>query len=386
MNFKNDIMISYAWRDNQVAPMTKAEGWVSSFQEGLEYWLKQMLPRPPKVWRDKNQMPGNKVFAQELDQTVADTAILLAVISEPYLSSEWCGRELDNFVTAAESQGGLNINNNYRIFKINKLPVDRNALPARLQVVTGFDFYDLDSETRVMTPVDPTFGDAQKQIFMRKVYDVAVAMARILNEMESAGMSSGKVPVVPPPPATPGDGKPADGNATGGKPAPQTEPDKASTEATAASDAAAVDRKLYILHDAVDRDAVREVRKALRGATAGGKPVTLLLPVFDGNAAAIQEFQRQRLVEADAVLLYWGACSEAWLQAQLAAVRNATGHGRPKEFRWKHGIYIAGPKTGTKEDWLLDFEDGILDPDLGAIDALEGVASGPLEKYIQTLV
>ncbi|MFN8398331.1 MAG: hypothetical protein U0176_27225, partial [Bacteroidia bacterium] len=56
MGFEHDIMISYAWRDNQPPPLTTQEGWVSGFQEGLEYWLKQVMPRTPKVWRDKNRM------------------------------------------------------------------------------------------------------------------------------------------------------------------------------------------------------------------------------------------------------------------------------------------------------------------------------------------
>ncbi len=184
MAFENDVMISYAWRDNQPPPMTTGEGWVSGLQEGLEYWLKQLMPRNPRIWRDEKRMPGNKVFAEELDEVVQKTAVLLTVMSEPYLASEWCNRERVNFIKSAIEQGGMEVNNDYRIFKINKLPVDRKSLPKELNVITGFDFYVMDSDTRNASPIDPTFGDKEKREFLKKVYDVAVDLARLLKALE----------------------------------------------------------------------------------------------------------------------------------------------------------------------------------------------------------
>lgn len=183
MSFEHDIMISYAWKDNQPLPFGDQEGWVSGFHLGLEYWLKQIMPRNPRIWRDKNRMPGNKVFAEELDEVVTKTAVLLTVLSPPYMSSEWCARELDNFVKAAEDQGGLQVENNYRIFKVNKFPVDRKALPDELQPITGFNFYDTDNETREVEVIDPSLGDESKQRFHKRVYDIALVLARFLQQI-----------------------------------------------------------------------------------------------------------------------------------------------------------------------------------------------------------
>ncbi|MEY3443528.1 MAG: hypothetical protein RLZZ519_1809, partial [Bacteroidota bacterium] len=251
MRFENDVMISYAWRDNQPPPMTKQEGWVSAFQSGLEYWLKQLLARPVKVWRDKNQMPGNKIFAEELDQVVADCAILLRVISEPYLSSEWCARELDNFVQAAEGQGGLQVDNNYRIFKINKFPVDRKAIPQRLSVVTGFDFFEQDADTRVTAPIDPSFGDAKKELFIRKIYDVAVALVQLLNDIESKGLQQ--------------DASTSEksGDQKSSSPKPDSAPSNSVVKESASGNATQ-ERKVFILHAEEDKDIVRDLRKAFK--------------------------------------------------------------------------------------------------------------------------
>lgn len=525
MGFEHDIMISYAWRDNQPPPMTTQEGWVSGFQEGLEYWLKQVMPRTPKVWRDKNRMPGNKIFAEELDAVVANCAILLAVLSEPYLASEWCARERENFIKAAKEQGGLEVNNDYRIFKINKLPVDRKALPGELNVVTGFDFYEMDPETRTPAPIDPSFGDKEKQRFIRKVYEVSVSIARLLKSIEAQGMAadkgeSGGVSSQPNPEATneplsdtPGltvfipfttrdlrevredlvseltrrncrilpeenandedaeafkqavlaDLAKADlcihligtrygtimegetrsvielqnewaaeeshkrgikrliwipdnvGEVTGQqaafvnclrtdrqsltgadlledsvenlktivldmvkpkpKPAPVLQPTQAGVE----------ELKLYIVHDESDRDAVRDLRRALKDKVVGGKPLRLILPVFDGDAASLREIHRQRLIECDAVLVYWGGGSQAWVEAGLSEVRKSPGFGRTRGFRAKHMVYLTGNKSSAKEDWWLDYKDGLLEADITTVEAYGGVPLEAIDPFINTI-
>lgn len=352
-------MISYAWRDNQPPPMTKQEGWVSAFQSGLEYWLKQILPRPPKVWRDKNQMPGNKLFADELDQVVGDCAILLTVISEPYLSSEWCARELDNFVKAAEHQGGLQVDNNYRIFKINKFPVDRNALPDRLTVVTGFDFFEQDPDTRVIAPIDPTFGDAQKQLFIRKVYDVAVALVHLLNDIESKGLK----------PETDLPAKVAEAAAVATQPEPADDRE----------------RQIFILHEENDKELVRDLRKGFRALPAGGPPVNLILPLFEGDAEAQKAVKLQRLRECDAVILFWGSGNAAWMQSQIDEVKQCLKQSQSDPAKVSLLVYIAGEKTTAKEDWAMDFEDGLLDPSVQVIEGFHEVPHAKLDQFVRSV-
>jgi hypothetical protein len=370
MSFENDVMISYAWRDNQPPPMTKQEGWVSAFQSGLEYWLKQLLSRPVKVWRDKNQMPGNKVFAEELDQVVSNCAILLTVISEPYLSSEWCARELDNFVKAAEGQGGLQVDNNYRIFKINKFPVNRKALPQRLSVVTGFDFFEQDPDTRVIAPIDPSFGDAKKELFIRKVYDVAVALAQLLNDLDAKGLQQEKDEV-----------RPLD-HASKATAKSETKEVK-TTDAVAES--AENERKIYILHAEQDKDLVRELRKGFRGLPATTHQVDLTLPVFEGDPDIVKEVHRQRIVECDAVIVFWGNAGQAWLQSTLDDLKRLENLERKRPFLSDHLVYIAGEKTSAKEDFVLDYEDGLLAAGIQVVEGFFEVPMPKLHKFVQSV-
>jgi hypothetical protein len=188
MHFEHDAVISYCWRDNEPPPLSKQEGWVSVFQEGLEFWMQQLMPRVSRIWRDVHQMPGNKVLKDEMTQIVGKCAILLTVTSEPYLASEWCKWELNKFLEQAEKQGGIRIENDYRVFKINKLPVKPHSMPEALNLVMGFDFYEIDPFSRLPTPIDPSFGEREQHRFIRKVYDVAVTLTRVINRIENQGL------------------------------------------------------------------------------------------------------------------------------------------------------------------------------------------------------
>lgn len=514
MQFDQDIMISYAWRDNQAPPFTKQEGWVSGFQQGLEYWLKQIMPRPVKVWRDKNQMPGNKLFANELDDVVGKSAILLAVMSEPYLSSEWCGRELENFLTNAKEQGGLEIDNNYRIFKINKLPVGRDEVPEYLDVVTGFDFYELETESRLPKPIDPSLGDDEKQKFIRKIYDVAVSIATLLKAMDEKELS----PVKAPSPGEKKEEEPVGGEKSGltfylphttrelrgfrdeivselirrnctvlpSEKASFMEAEELISAATAdlskcdfavhllgsryglvpegadesvtalqinlsakESKSRGINRLIcipeeagepvtqqaelikglhrnrdaleradliegsgellkaqifdlmksgppkgdtgnddgtmviYLLHEESDKKSIREIRKFLKPLQINGKSLKVVLPLFDGDAGAIRERQQETLKECDAVILFWGNGSQAWIESSLNVVRKSPAFGRTKKFQFSHLVYLAGEKTSAKEDWWLDFKDDLLEEDVFTLNALETPAIQDLEKFIK---
>jgi Domain of unknown function (DUF4062) len=539
MSFEHDIMISYAWRDNQPPPLAGSDGWVSDFQAGLEFWLKQVMPKQPKVWRDKNQMPGNKVFAEELDEVVGRVGVLLTVVSEPYLSSEWCARELENFIKHAISQGGLDIDNNYRIFKVNKLPVDRKVIPDSLKIITGFDFYEVDPETRTMAPIDPSFGDKDKQRFIRKVYDVAIAMARLLKAMEQRGIVpipvAGQSPLAIKPEAA---ASVAPQTQKAGSEAPQPKAEapktgltvylphtsrdlrevrddlvselqrrgclvipeqqpswedvdqfknafaeeinkadiaihligarygsilegetrsvielqnlmaadesrkrglrrliwlpkemgeinaqqaefiarlrgnrdalagadlleetvenlkssvldmlkpKAAPAAPPDVDAADGSLKLYVLHDVSDKDAVRDLRKLLKGKQIAGNALTVILPAFEGEAVELRELQRQKLKECDAVIVYWGNSSQAWVDANLNEIRKAPGFGRTQKFNAKHLVMLAGNKSSPKNDWVLDFKDGLLDDDILTMEAWTEIPDDALATYLNTI-
>ena len=86
MTFEKHVFISYAHIDNQ--PLTpKQEGWISRFHNTLEALLNMRLGKPVKIWRD-GKLQGNDVFADEIVDQFAKTAVLISVLTPRYLNSD----------------------------------------------------------------------------------------------------------------------------------------------------------------------------------------------------------------------------------------------------------------------------------------------------------
>ena len=101
--------------------------------------------------------------------------------------------------------------------------------------------------------------------------------------------------------------------------------------------------KLYMLYTIDDLEATGDLRDALEAR------YDLWTPVFEGPPDAIRKANEARLLECDAVLLFWGAGTDAWLSDHLAEVQHALAgrHGRPFSAVLQ---CVAGTLTGLKKD------------------------------------
>jgi multidrug efflux pump subunit AcrA (membrane-fusion protein) len=115
-----------------------------------------------------------------------------------------------------------------------------------------------------------------------------------------------------------------------------------STPATAAG-AAGQTAKLYMLYTIDDLEATGDLRDAL------DERYELLTPVFEGAPDAIRKANEARLLDCDAVLLFWGAGTDAWLSDHLAEVEHALAgrQGRPFSAVLQ---CVAGTLTRLKKD------------------------------------
>src|SRR5215831_17460384 len=116
--FENDIFISYAHIDNQPL-MEGHQGWVSTFHQALAIRLQQLLGGEPKIWRDPH-LKGHEYFSDTIVIQLPHVAVLVLILSPPYVCSEWCVRELREFCQHAEQTGGLRLGDKARIFKVVK--------------------------------------------------------------------------------------------------------------------------------------------------------------------------------------------------------------------------------------------------------------------------
>ncbi|WP_419910852.1 TIR domain-containing protein [Hoeflea sp.] len=144
--FAQHLFISYAHIDNQ--PLTpEQQGWISRFHASLQAILSTRLGGEARIWRD-DKLQGNDVFADEIVEQFAETAVIVSIVSPRYIRSQWCTREIREFCDAATQNGGLVFDNKARVFKVKKTPVEtEEPLPEVVQNLLGYDFFTMEDGT-----------------------------------------------------------------------------------------------------------------------------------------------------------------------------------------------------------------------------------------------
>ena len=182
----NDVFISYAHIDDQ--PMLEGQrGWISQFHRSLEVRMAQLLGQELKIWRDP-KLQGSDLFDDALTKQFSDSKVLVSVLTPRYVRSDWCRRELEEFVRLAGAQGAVTTDNKSRVFKVVKTPVAPHDIPPQLtdlfSRLLGFEFYEIDTETGKLREFDETFGLVARQRFFERIYDLAHEMCAALKTFE----------------------------------------------------------------------------------------------------------------------------------------------------------------------------------------------------------
>jgi len=129
---------------------------------------------------------------------------------------------------------------------------------------------------------------------------------------------------------------------------------------------------VYAIFDERDRKATVPLRKAL-----AARGVSVQIPVFEGDAAEVRTANQERLTQCDAVLVFYGAGTEAWKASVDSDVRRAAAlrQGRPL-----HGVFtwLAEPSTAAKTDAIDMAEPGL-------IDGLQGFSDGLVEPIVAAI-
>ncbi len=200
MPFDLHAFISYAHIDNE--PLEPGQlGWVSRFHAVLKTRLSQRLGEPARLWRD-DKLRGDDVFGDEIRAQLPRAALLVSILTPRYVRSAWCNAEVEGFATAA---GGVQVQNMTRLVKVLKTPLaPGDRVPPLFERSLGHPFYTDDGQRQV--EIDPAFGDAERQEFLRRVSDLAVEMAdnlRALADAPAAGAPASGAPAA----AAPGTGQ-----------------------------------------------------------------------------------------------------------------------------------------------------------------------------------
>lgn len=130
----HDVFVSYAHLDDQ-PPQELEEGWITVFVQELEKILSSKIGRKPDVWMDHLLVENARVDA-ELGDRVRDSRTLILFMSPSYLNSDWCRKEIGNFL-------GLNSahKNKESVFIVAVEETTREIWHSRLQALTPLYLY-----------------------------------------------------------------------------------------------------------------------------------------------------------------------------------------------------------------------------------------------------
>ena len=170
--YDNDVFISYAHVDNEPIDYGGiSTGWVTCLKQQLQKLIDQQLGRKSaaRIWMDLDDLAGNESVTPTLDGAVRKTATLVVVLSNGYLRSQWCKKEIQSFVEAARSDG--------RLFVIHHTNIALEERPEEIRDINGFNFFDTDLNAEL----HPSHAD-----FRHAILRLKARLARKLEEMQQA--------------------------------------------------------------------------------------------------------------------------------------------------------------------------------------------------------
>ena len=190
MGYDIDVFVSYAHIDDKVLGEGQT-GWIASFHRALEIRLAQLLGQQPKIWRDP-KLQGNDVFGDTLLlEKLPRAALLVSVISPRYVRSEWCTRELQEFLRVSEETGGVRVADKVRVFKVVKTPIPLEEHPAELRKVLGYDFYTIEPDTGRPRELSQSATPEGQRQYWARLDDLAHDIADLLKRLHANGHGAG---------------------------------------------------------------------------------------------------------------------------------------------------------------------------------------------------
>jgi len=182
MQFDKDIFISYAHIDDE-SLIADRKGWISEFHRALEIRLAQLMGIKPIIWRDP-ALQGNHVFDQEIVDQFSRVAIMISILTPRYVKSDWCTKEVTEFMEGCAESIGFVVKNKARVFKVIKTPVAQELHPPGIRNILGYEFYGTDPNTGRVKEYSPVFSHTEKG-YWEKLDDLANDICVFLEELKA---------------------------------------------------------------------------------------------------------------------------------------------------------------------------------------------------------
>ena len=193
--FEHDVFVSYAHVDNVSLSEDPKEGWVYRLKNHLKTLLSKKLGRSEQgdIWIDL-RLTGNEPFPDKISEAVQRSAVLLVILSEGYLASDWCRQERELFLEAAAGKAL----EEGRIFLVRLTDLEHDRWPEPFHDLLGYPFFTKDREEDSARMLGWPYADPKKEQdrpYFQRLDDLSGALEKRLRVMEkaAAGKASGTV-------------------------------------------------------------------------------------------------------------------------------------------------------------------------------------------------
>lgn len=188
-NYESDIFISCAPADDERDAPGDRE-WVTGLVSGLDTLLAQKLGRAgwAKLFFD-SERDASQTILPETASAVSNSAMLLIILSEAYLESQACQRELEVFHKSIDG----NDEAARRVSVVLRSDIDRERWPERLRHLLGHEFFqktDSHDEARAVGVYQPEMRD---KLYATRLDDLSTELAGRLKHVKAQAESSSPV-------------------------------------------------------------------------------------------------------------------------------------------------------------------------------------------------
>jgi len=206
--FENDIFISYAHADNLNGPAGGDEnGWVVSFARMLRETLKDTLKPELKKHDNKlkiywdNQIAKGEPIDWQLNAEVENSAIFLMFMSDHYLDSDYCRKEVEWFLEVIEkrrSEVSNSVSHLWPILVVSLGPTNKNLWPPNQLLLNSkpFDFFDMERHNRDPRYAYPSVEITKDQDFYKEFNNLQASLTAKIKRV-IAGEENKEIPEKP---------------------------------------------------------------------------------------------------------------------------------------------------------------------------------------------
>ena len=178
----NDVFVSYAHDDNLVPEGAGSDlGWVSTLAANLKA---ASSTADARLFIDHSLKSGDE-FPEILQREVASSRLLMVILSQNYINSKWCGRELDYFLSvqgrSLDAPQGVVVVELAPFFRLTDVPENIQRLRATF---VQAKFWHQPGASGPIQLGHPTPRFNEPQLYWQRVTALAEALRSRLNTLQ----------------------------------------------------------------------------------------------------------------------------------------------------------------------------------------------------------